>query len=119
MAEYRFLQTRNGAVTFAKISVVSSASEAWVVVMGEAVKVAEVAYGQAILDGLKIAMEEQDKRNGPRFSIVVNELVETVADTTADAVECAAAVAAWKSFGGEEDDIVLRFGGGRWQAFFR
>lgn len=118
MAEYRFLRTRDGATTFAKVCVVAAASETWSIALDETVRRAAAVYRDAVVAGLKIAMEEQDKRKGHRFSVVATDLTETAADTTADAVECAAVVAAWKSFGGEEDDILLRYSDRGWKACF-
>lgn len=69
-------------------------------------------------DGVHLAIAEQSRRLGQFYSIVVTGLVETAGDTSPDVVECAVAVATWKSFGGDERDVSIRFDAGRWKATF-
>lgn len=118
IAEYRFLRTRAGATRFAHVTVISAEASAWSSTRSDAVQSLEPGYGQAIQSGLALAIAEQKRRNGRSFAITVTRLVETVVDTSADVVECAVAVATWKSFGNEERDVSLDFEGGRWKATF-
>lgn len=119
IAEYRFLRTRNGATWFAHVTIVSAEASAWSSTRSDAVEELEPVYGHAIQRGLALAMAEQKRRNGPSFAIAVSRLIEAVADTSADVVECAVAVAAWKSFGNEGREVSLDFQDGRWMASFR
>lgn len=53
------------------------------------------------------------------YAIVVLTLIEIVADTSLDVVECAVFMAAWKSFGNDGRDLSIDFDGGRWKATFQ
>jgi hypothetical protein len=119
LAEYRFLRTRDGLTWFADVTVVSAEASAWSITRSDAIQELEPVYGEAIERGLALAMAEQQRRNGPSFAIAVSRLIEAVVDTSADVVECAVAVAAWKSFGNEEREVSIDFEEGRWTASFR
>lgn len=119
MAEYRFLRTHQGVTRFAKVTVVSIASSCWSIVLSDAVRELGAVYGDAIQSGLSLAIAEQNQRGGQQYAITVTEIVETAVDTSTDAVECAAVVAAWKSFEEKEQDISIRFDGVRWKATFQ
>lgn len=118
MAEYRFLRTQDGVTRFARATVVSTESTAWSTAVDEAVEELGSVFGHAIQSGLDLAVAAQNQRKGPRHTVVVMSLVETAVDTSPDAVECAVAVATWKSFGGDEHDVSITFDGGRWKASF-
>ncbi len=115
MADYRFLETRGGA-RFAKASVVSTPSETWSCVLDASVC---AVHAPAVRQGLALAIAEQDRRGGQKYAVVVTALLETAADTTSDAVECAVALAAWKSFGAGEEDVSVHFDAGTWRPVFR
>lgn len=117
-AEYRFLRTHEGVTRFAKIAVVSKPASDWGVGLDSGLKEAGGIYGDAIRRGLALAMAAQERRRGERHVIIVEELVETVVDTSMDSVECAAAMAAWKSFGMSENDARVEFREGRWRIAF-
>lgn len=118
MAEYRFSRTRDGVTRFAEATVVSTVSQTWETAFSSAVKELNALYGQAIRNGVDLAIAEQNRREGPSYTVVVTSLVETVVDTSPDAVECAVAVAAWKSFGKDDQDVSIRFDGGLWKVSF-
>jgi hypothetical protein len=117
-ANYRFLETVEGATRFAKVTLQSEASPQWKVTLTGLPHTMQELYGDAIRQGLNTAMAEQDRHQGPRYHVTVTELVETTVDTTVDAVECAATIAAWKSFDGKEDAISLLFVDGHWVTQF-
>jgi hypothetical protein len=119
MAEYRFLRTRDGATRFAKVTVVSTEASAWSTTLSEGLQELGAVYGQAIQNGLSLVIAEQNRQNGQAYAIVVTGLIETAADTSPDVVECAVAVATWKSFGKDERDMSIGFDGGRWKATFQ
>jgi hypothetical protein len=119
IAEYRFLQTRDGVTRFAKVTVVSTESPSWSNALSDSVRELTAVYGEAIQSGLDQAIAEQNRRKGPRYSVVVTSLVETAVDSSPDAVECAVLVATWKSFGNGDRDVSISFDGGRWNASFR
>ncbi|AKV04379.1 hypothetical protein AKJ09_11042 [Labilithrix luteola] len=48
----------------------------------------------------------------------MTDLIETAVDTSPGVVGCAVAMATWKSFGGEEGEVSIRFDGERWKAAF-
>ena len=118
MADYRFLRTHDGVTRFARVTVVATESEAWSTALSEDVRQLGAVYGQAIQEGLALAIAEQNRQNGQKFAIVVTSLLETAIDTSTDAIECAVAVATWKSFGEEKRDVTISFAGGRWSAAF-
>jgi hypothetical protein len=117
MGEYRFLRTRAGT-RFAKVTVVSTASPAWNTALSDSVGELAALYGQAIQNGLHLAVGAQNRRKGQPYTILVTYLIETVVDTSPDAVECAVAVATWKSFAEAEHEVSIRSEGGRWTAAF-
>ena len=55
---------------------------------------------------------------GSPCEVCIEALVETDVDTTVDAIECAAAIAAWLALGHAESDAVLEFADGKWSARF-
>lgn len=115
MADYRFLETRQGT-RFAKASVVSTPSDTWSSILDGSIC---AIHGPAVRQGLALAFAEQDRRGGQKYAVVVTALVETAADTTSDAVECAIALAAWISFGAHERDVSVHFKEGTWKPVFR
>ncbi len=119
MVDYRFLRTFAGQTRFAKATVVSVASHTWSVELSKQVGELAPLYGSAIASGVERAVAEQNRRKQPPYTVSVLNIVESPADTSADAIECAVAVAAWKSFGGEEQDISIDFEEGRWKVSFK
>ncbi len=115
MAEYRFLQTRDGITRFAKATVFSTECQTWGVTL---VEETSTFHRKAVYDGVYLAIAEQSQRNGTRYAVVVTSIVETAADTSPDAVECAVAIATWMSFGREARDLSVRFEQGRWNVLF-
>jgi hypothetical protein len=118
IAEHRFMRTRNGAVRFARVTISSEVAPEWSVSISGALDALQADYGEAIGRGVSLAVAEQTRRAGRSHRIEVLALVETLSDTTIDAVECAAAIAAWKSFGGEAGQATEYFEAGRWSVKF-
>lgn len=116
-AEYRFLRTHQGRTAFAKIGVEAEIAEDWNISVRIAPEDIELFAG-AIVNGVAIAIRQQERVQDVRYQIVVTSLLHTISDTTLDAVECAAAVATWKSLGGTEDDAFITFENERWCVTF-
>ncbi|APR80765.1 Hypothetical protein A7982_06112 [Minicystis rosea] len=55
---------------------------------------------------------------GGAHRMTVDLLVETIVDTTPDAVLCAAAAAAWTSLGRDVSDVVFAAGVNGWEVTF-
>ena len=117
-AEFRFLRTHGGVTRFARVAVVSELAEGWTITLSYAPEEPAPIHGDAVREGISRATAEQERLKGPRYRIDVHALAESVVDTSADAVECAATVAAWKSFGRDEAAAVVYFGDGRWRVRF-
>ena len=64
-----------------------------------------------------MAIMEHEKRGGGPHHVEVAEFIDTHSDTTDDAVECAATLAAWESLG-HKAGAGLRFEEGRWVVGF-
>jgi hypothetical protein len=75
-------------------------------------------YGAAIREGVLAAAARFEQTGGTRQWVHVDEMVESMVDTTEDAVRCAATLAAWKSFGRDESEAVLSFQDGNWHVSF-
>lgn len=117
-AEYRFLRTRNGITRFARVAVLAESAEAWSVELGRSLGEVAGLYGDALQEGIMTAAKEYEKIGGRCHRMVAESLVETASDTSPDAVRCAAAVAAWKSFGRDESEAVVSFGSNGWKVEF-
>src|SRR5262245_20965150 len=116
-AEYRFMRTRDGITAFAMIVVESNPSEEWKVSFSESLGALKELYGLAIEAGVKLAAEFHDKSGGTPQSVEIVSLTETASDTKSDAVMCAAALAAWKSWGHDENAVRVEYRNG-WSVAF-
>ena len=116
--EYRFLRTRSGVTAFASVALASQPSTAWDIAWSESAAQLKRVYESAVEAGVRLAAHEHRRRGGKPESVTVVRLVETAADTKPDAVACAAAMAAWKAWGGSESEAKIVFDAGRWQVVF-
>lgn len=104
-AQHIFLRTHKGITSFAAVSVRSHINDAWSTTWSAAAAPLQRIYGEAVELGIRCATGEHERQGGEPHLIEVVSLEETPADTRADAVTCAAAVATWKSLGGAEGDV--------------
>lgn len=118
IGDYRFLRTRDGVTAFAHVRVKSQRNETWTLVWNEGLAALEGIYGPAVKAGVDLAAREHTKRGGEPQRVEVMSLMETAVDTRPDAVTCAAALAAWKSWDHSESETSVIFDDGRWEVLF-
>ena len=112
------MKSRNGAIRFARVTISSEVAPQWSVSLSGALDSLQAEYGEAIRRGVSLALAEKTSRGGQNYRIEVVKLEATLSDTTNDAVECAAAIATWKSVGGEAGQFFEYFEAGRWSVKF-
>lgn len=115
---FRFLRTFQGSVKFADVSVASTPAARLEVSWAAGLDPLQRLYGGAVADGVGIAFDEHRRRGGTPHAVEVTALRESPADTTADAVKCAAAIACWKSWGHPESEATLVNVAGEWNVSF-
>lgn len=118
-AAHRFLRTRAGQTAFAHVSVESEAREVWSVQWLPNLAGLEAAYGAPVADGISVAARAHELTGGLPQRVVIRELTEVVVDTQLDAVRCAAAVAAWKSWAHEESEAIAEYSPEGWRIAFK
>lgn len=116
-SEYRFLRTQSGATSFARVTLSASPASEWCIEFDRVMPIVP-AYLDALRDGIAIAVREYERLGGVPHRIEVDALQETPADTSPDAVRCAATVATWKAFGREESRIVISYQTDHWETSF-
>lgn len=119
MAEFRFLRVIGGVTRFAKATVAAEAASEWRTVQSENVRSLAGVYGDAIDRGVNAAIRAHSSQGGAPYRVHVLEIIESAVDTSVDVVECAVAVATWKSFGHDEADAVLEALSGTWGVRFK
>ena len=117
LGEYRFLRTRGGT-KFARVRVRSEADAAWNVSFEAAVGPFPVRWSDAIREGIDHAVAHHERLGGHAHRVIVEEVQATTSDTTEDALSCAAAIAAWKSWGRDEESVRLAVAGDQWSVTF-
>lgn len=118
MAEFRFLRVIGGVTRFAKATVAAEAASEWQTVQSENVRSLARVYGDAVERGVNAAVAAHRSGGGSPYRVHVLEIIESAVDTSADVVECAVAVATWKSFGHEEARALLEAASGTWAVRF-
>lgn len=114
IGEYRFLRTRDGITRFAKVTVEAEPGDEWKTSFDDSLGDLAGRYGDVINEGICLAQERQTRLLGQRYHVQILSVVESLVDTSMDAVRCAAAAAAWKSFGHDESEISISFREGQW-----
>ena len=117
-SDFRFLRTRNGVTRFAAVTLTANDAEVWSVGIDASMADAVDRHGDPLRDGVLIAAKAHERLGGRRHSVVIEALEETVVDTSPDAVRCAAAMAAWKSFGRDESNAHISYGPNGWEIHF-
>lgn len=117
ITRHRFLHTYDGVTSFAIVGVALQPSPAWSVQWNDSVPRYN-EFDTAVEEGVRNAAREHERQEGEPHIVQIMELVETLADTRADAVRCAAAIATWKALGHSESDANVLFEGGQWQVTF-
>jgi hypothetical protein len=115
---YRFLRTREGITGFAKVEVSSRPSDKWAISWSVGLDEQMAIYGETVTEAVMAAAAGHERLGGGRHSVQVDLLIESAVDTKADAVFCAAAIAAWKSWGRAEEDVSIAYVNGRWRVEF-
>jgi hypothetical protein len=119
-SEYKFLRTKNGITSYAKIVVISRPTIMWQISWNPKLpKYYLGEYGSVIKQATEFVLDEHTKRNGTPQGIEIAALEDSVVDTKHDAVLCAAVMAIWKSLGYFEGDINFVFDEGQWKPAFR
>lgn len=109
---YKLLRVGNGTMRAAQVSLVAEPSDTWSIDIPPSVEQVVRLYGDALSEGIMLAAKHHESLGGRQHRFTVESLVRTAADTLADAVRCAGAVAAWKALGHDEGDITMEFRGG-------
>lgn len=108
----------NGVTSFAVVEVSSRPSDERMIVWGAATSHLKEMYDTAVDQGVEVAAQEHERRGGQPQRVEVVSLTDNPADTRPDAVACAAAIAAWKSWGHPEGDASVVFEEGAWKVAF-
>ena len=119
IGRYRLLKTQNGVTSFAAVSIESTPAKNWSVTWNPTMTNLETVYGRSVDAGISAARHEHVSRGGKPYAMEIVALDETVSDTQCDAVECAASIAAWLSWGHDEYDVLLRNADGLWRVEFQ
>lgn len=118
LIEHKFFRVKHGIASFAVVGVSSHPSAAHTISWSESASGLRSAYGSAVEKGVRIAATEHERRNGPPHAVEIISIADAPADTKPDAVTCAAALAAWKSWGHAEAEAVVVFEDGEWRVTF-
>jgi hypothetical protein len=112
----------DGRVFFAKVGVESNPSSTWNVVWGADVcgtlPPLTLIYREAVERGVMLAASRQDDLGEASYEVKIVTVLWTISDTRADVLTCAAALAAWKSWGHLESDASLSFADDQWAISF-
>lgn len=117
-SHYRFMRTREGITRFAMVTVHAQVSSSWEIVLDPSLGRLMDAQADAVRKGISAAANEYEKHGGKPHRVFVESIVETAADSSIDAIFCAAAVAAWKCLGGEEAEALISFADDKWHVTF-
>jgi hypothetical protein len=115
---YRFFRVKNGISSFAIVEVSSRPSTKYDVFWCTSALSLKEIYAPAVEEGIKLAADEHQKRGGQPQIVEIESIVEVLSDTQPDAVRCAAALAAWKSWGYSETEVSVVFDRGVWNVLF-
>lgn len=117
--DHKILQSvSDGRIFFAKVGVVSSPSNVWTIVWSADLNELYHVYRDAAEQGVRLAAARQDDLGGASYEVEIVSVLETPSDTRADVVTCAAAMAAWKSWGHLESEASLSFEDDQWRISF-
>jgi hypothetical protein len=116
-SEYTFLQAR-GSSRFALVTVDSDESAEWSLSFGPAIALTVPWCMESVRAGIDGARRHCQRAGGRPWRVTVAGVQVTPADTTEDALWCAAAIAAWKPWGQYEGSEELAFDGQRWSVSF-
>lgn len=122
--KYRFLKTRNGRTNFARVAFESEQSVDWEVIYPDKEHIDycywdDIAYCKKDIEiGIGIAKEAHEALSEEFFRIALTLLHINFVDFTPDTVQCAAAIAAWKSFGHSEDEVEIVREDDMWKVVF-
>ena len=108
----------NPGTRFAKTRVASEPASEWSIALSPDLHSLPQELREALRAGAALALAAQARLGRRSHRIEVLSLAETVSDSTVDAVECSAAIATWKSLGGEEASALLSFAADRWSVSF-
>jgi hypothetical protein len=99
--EHKFVRTRGGILGFALVTLESEPSVTWQVVWHDEQELTALRapFESAVDSGIKIAAAAHELRGGAPQRVEILAIGHNPADTRPDAVTCAAAIAAWKSWG--------------------
>lgn len=116
--EYRFLRHQGGVTAFARVSIESRPNDVWTTILDALPEGDRAEYAAALEGGIDVAASAHTQRGGAPQIVAVTVLEQVFVDTKADAVRCAAAMAAWKSWDHPEADGLIRFADGEWGITF-
>jgi hypothetical protein len=110
-ASFKFFNHKNGISAFAEIGVESTLSAEFSVKWADDLAHYERNYGDAVREGIIQALRWHVDAGSGSAAFTISQFIELVVDTKADAVRCAATVAAWKALGHSETDLTFAFDG--------
>jgi hypothetical protein len=114
MTVYRFLETRNGVTSFARVGLDAVHSDEWSVSTDAVDPMLARRYGRAIDKGIGLARIEHEAAGGSPQRVTVHALEYSPVDTTDDAVTAATAAALWLELGYPEPSISVVHGDRGW-----
>jgi len=110
---YTFARTAKGATAFAGVALESQEADSFSIAWVDSLpKYLEHEFGDAVRDGISMAMDHHVSLGGKPHTFKVSEITMLVTDTTPDAVLCATAAAAWKSLGHSEPEVSFEYESG-------
>ena len=118
-ASYTFRRTHGGVTSFARVTVSALEGAAWRIEWSEDARPLRSVYGSEADAAIERAADALRARGGAPSAVRIDAIVETLADTKPDAVACAAAIASWKAWSGDESKAnVERDDAGKWRVSF-
>ena len=114
--QHKFIGVNESGSRIAGVEVIACETDVSDVALGASVPEgwARREYGAAVLDGVRSALDWRQQRGGRPHSIEVTQILDFPADSTADAMRCAAATATWIALGGVKEDLERVFTDGQW-----
>lgn len=113
-AECTFFETSGGVVAYARVVVSSEPAGEAKIVWRVQLEAMERVWRSDVERGIRLAATEHQKRGGTPHLVRVEEVVDVPADTKADAMTCAALIAAWKSWERSDAELEVAQRDGAW-----
>jgi hypothetical protein len=107
IGRFKFIKHHHGVTAFAEIAIEANPSDGFAIAWPSELAQLESAYNGPVRAGIEKAFAWHRANDDRLFTFAVRDLVELIVDTKLDAVECAATMAAWQSFGPRRREFIV------------